>query len=320
MGIVKNIADHFRSAPKVKTVDHYGILSPLLATGDYVLSTSELYAMFKTASYTDLVKGRIKPSNNLVEKAIIAYKDYVKGLPGREQSLEVKQPFSTILLTLESIGGNINQIEDNFHSLFVATNNNAPEVTLRSSSLIVIGYLEKVDNLTTWLGNLAEHLTAETGDMIPPFRTKELLGGAVEAGEFSTFNLYKWNFKQEPLLNEIKEMQRKGSDLTIQADNGTWIDEFAHDNQFSSMEQTLMTASLKSPIMMAITWGIVRTQDKINLLSSRKDWLTSKIILEQSRLRGLNPESPEYKRLKKATDHYSNLVSKYEQKIERMRA
>ena len=319
MGIVKNIADHFRSAPKAKPDDHYGLLSPLLATGDYIASVKQLYSLFKDSIYVDFMSGKIKPVNASVEKAVMAYKDYVKGLPSHEQSLEKAQPFSTLILALESISGNIHQIEDHFQELFGSIKLEEPNTNLRSSSLVVIGYLEKADLFSTWLSLLIEHMTAETGDLIPPFRTKELMDKTPESAEFATLNLHRWNYKLEPLLKEIKEMQHKGSDLALMAEGGSWIDDFAHDSQFTPTEQDLMTASLRSPMMMFVTGGFVLIQDRIELLSTRKDWLTSKLILEQSKLRGMDPDSPEYKRLKKATEHYSNLVSKYEQKIERMR-
>lgn len=317
MGIVKAVADFFKSSPKNEATDHYGILSPLLATSDYISTVSSMIKIIKDTPY---LKGSVKAPNKYVENGIQAYKEYVKDLPSYEQSLEKSKPFSTILLTLESITGNLTQVEDSFQMLFGVDKNSKPEQTLRSSSLVVIGYLEKTNSFITWLSSLVEHLTVTDNEMIPPFRTKELLAKTTEMVEFSTFNLHKWHYKKQGLLSEIKEMQRKGSDLSVQADNGQWIDEFAHDTQFSPMEKDLITASLRSPIMIALTWGQVKAKDKIDLLTSRKDWLTSKIVLEQSKLRGMDVDSPEFKRLKKATDHYADLVSRYEQKIERMRA
>lgn len=317
MGIVKAVGDWFRSSPKNEATDQYGILSPLLAASDYISTVS---SMIKVIKDTPHLKGSKKVPNTYVEKGVQAYKEYVKDLPSHEQSLEKSKPFSVILLTLESIAGNLTQIEDSFQLLFGAIANNKPEQTLKTSSLIVIGYLEKTNNFVTWLSSLVEHLTVDASEMIPPFRSKELLSKAPEMAEFSAFNLNKWNNKKQGLITEIKEMQRKGSDLVVQTDSGQWIDEFASDAQFSPMEKDLITASLRSPIMIALTWGQVRAKDKIDLLTSRKDWLTSKIVLEQSKLRGMDIDSPDYKRLKKATDHYADLVSRYEQKIERMRA
>lgn len=317
---LKAIADHLRAAPKNKSVDRYNILSPLLATGDYITSTKEAFTLLRTSPYVAVLTGRDKTTNKNVEKAVFAYKDYVKNLSSQEQTLEKAQPFASILLALESIAGNITAIEDNFQNLFGSVSTEAPETSLRSSSLVVIGYLEQANAFATWLGSLIEHMSAEVGDMIPPFHSKELLTKAAIMADFAVFNLHKWNYKTGGLLNDLKDMQRKGSDLTLQTKDGDWIDQFAHDSQFTPMEQELMTASMRSPIMIALTWSHVRLQDKIELLTSQKDWLTSKIILEQSKLRGMDPESPEYKRLKKATDRYSSMVSKYEQKIERMRA
>jgi len=319
MGIVKQVADHFKSATTSQSVDRYGILSPLLASGDYITSTAEIYALFKNSFYSDLMSGKTKTDNLHVLKAVEAYRDYVKALPPHEQSEEKVEPFSTILSALSSISGNISQIEDNFQGLFGDVAEAKPESTLRSSSLVVIGYLEEADSYATWLANLTEHMTADHDDMIPPFRTKELTNRASDMAQFAAMNLNKWSHQHGSFLAEVKSMQVKGSDVAIQSGE-MWIDQFAHDNQFSSVEQNLISASLRSPIMMAMTRGHVKTQEKIDLLTSRKDWVTTKIVLEQSKLRGMNPESPEYRKLKKVNDNYANLVSKLEQKIERMRS
>lgn len=317
---LKAIVDYIKLAPKDKPIDKFNILSPLLATGEYITAAKDAFLLFKSSSYGDVLAGKIKPANKNVERAVVAYKDYVSSLAGHDRNLERAQPFSTILLSLESISGNLTAIEDNFQTLFGSLSKDGADVPMRASSLVVIGYLEQSNAFAMWLSGLVEHMTAEQDDMIPPFRTKELVSKASDMGEFASFNLNKWNFKTKGFLSEITEMQHKGADLTLQAEDGEWIDQYAHNNQFTPVEQELMTASLRSPIMMLITWNHVRLQDKIDLLSSRKDWLTSKVILEQSRMRGMDPNSPEYKRLKTATDKYSAIASKYEQKIERMRA
>lgn len=319
MGIVKLVADHFKSATTTQSVDRYGILSPLLASGDYITSTQEMYTLFRNSVYADLMTGKVKTDNGHVLKAMEAYRDYVKALPPHEQSEEKVEPFSTIIAGLNSISGNISQIEDNFQSLFGDITQDQPETSFRSSSLVVIGYLEEADSIATWLSNLTEHMTADADEMIPPFRTKELINKAKEASSFIAFNLNKWNHQRGSFLIEVKEMQAKGSDMAVHTD-GMWIDQFAHDNQFSPIEQNLISASLRSSIMIAMTRGHVKTQEKIDLLTSRKDWVTAKIVLEQSKLRGMNSDSPEYKKLKKVSENYTNLVSKLEQRIERMRS
>lgn len=320
MKLLDEIVGFFKSAPKDAPSDRYGILSPLLATGDYVNSTTDLVALFHNSVYSDLLLGKTKAPNKLTERAVAGYNTYLKHLPSHDREREKQQPFSTIDAALQAISTNIVRIEDNFQNLFGTFDENHPEQSLKTSSMIVIGYLEKADGFATWLGNLVEHMTAKEGDMIPPFRTKELVEKAPEAAEFAGSNLNKWNPVHSGFLTEITDMQKKGIDVSIQSSDGTWLNDVVHDDQLGMTDKDLMVAALRSPITMIITKGLVRTQAKIDLLSSRKDWLTSKIVLEQSKLRGMDESSPEYKRIKKATDHYADLVSRYEQKIERMRA
>jgi hypothetical protein len=319
MSMVKAVANRFRSATTEDKGDRYSILSPLIDTVDFVSTTANMLKVFDNTVYADMMSGKVKPTNKYAESAVKAYHDYVRELSNQEQSLERARPFSTMEMALESIGGNLTLIEDNFTDLFGKLSATKPEATLRSSSLVIIGYLERADQFATWLMMFVEHMTAGDSDMIPPFRTKELLNKSHDASQFAATNLRKWNYKTGGLLSEVREMQAKGKDVSVQTQSGEWIDEIAHDDQFSADEQILMSAALRSTVMMVVTWGHVRTKNRIDLLTSRKNWLTSKIVLEQSKLRGSDPESPEYKRLKKATDHYADLVSKYEQKIERMR-
>ena len=304
---------------KERQDDRYGILSPLLATSDYLHAAADLTGTIKDSPVLEVLRGKTKPSHKYTEMALKAYQDFVKDLRPEFESNEKKQPFSVISLILDSIIGNIQQIEDNYQGLFGEVGEQTPEQCLRSSSLLVLGYLEKSDQFATWLSSLIEHLTASESDLIPPFRTKEMIKYSEELASFANDNLHRWNPRSDGLLSEINEMQRRGSDVVIQSADGEWIDEFAHDSQFSPMEDTLITASLRSPILWIRTRGYVKAQDKIDLLNSRKEWLTSKLIFEQSKLRGLAEGTPEYKRLQAAVHFYADAVSRYEQKLERMR-
>jgi len=313
------IANAFRSAPKGQKVDRYNLLSPLLATGELVASAKAAYLVFSTSMYADIVRGRAKPGSPFTQKSVQAYNDYVKHLPSREQASEKTQAFSSVLAALDAITQNLTVVEDNFQALFGNLESTTPEQNIKTSSLVVIGYLEKADNFCTWLMNLAEHMTADEGDMIPPFRTRDMLGNATTMSEFVQLNLNKWNPKHGGLFSEIKTMQSKGADLPVQLASGEWIDEFAHDNQFNTDERNLITAAIRNPILIMINWGHVKTQHRLELLTARKEWLTAKVIQEQAKLRGLDPSSTEYARLKKITDKYASLISKHEQQIERIR-
>ncbi len=320
MNIVKSIGDFFRSSPPSNTtpLDRYEILSPLLSVQEYVDKANMLMLLLTgSTTISDLCSGRKKTDSKVVNSGIEAYKDYVKGLSHHEQSIEKKSPFSTIISVLQASKNNLDQIENNFTQLFNIQNASIDETNLRSSSLVVIGYIETVSDFCTWVSSLARHLTADDHEMIPPFETKTLILKSGNFGSFASFTLSKWTGNS--IIDDVKSMQKKGSDVAIKTGD-EWIDTFMHDAQFSPTEQDLMSASLRSPMMMRISSSIAHQQAKLDLLSNRKDWLIAKISLESEKMRGLDPSSHEYKKLKKATEYYSNLVSKFEQKIERMRA
>jgi hypothetical protein len=319
MSFLSAIVDKFRSAPKDHKTDRYGILTPLLANGEVVAATIDMCNVLKASQYADMLRGRIKPTSNHAEKSVQAYNEYVKHLSGSVQSMERAEPFSMIVQALDNIRQNLMSVEDNFQNLFGSVDMSSPETTMRTSSMFVMGYIEKSENFCTWLASFIEHLTADSKDLIPPFRTRELLGKADLAAKFAYLNLTKWHPKHGGIQAEIKTMQAKGADLPIQTATGEWVDQFAHDSQFNSDEQELMAASIRGTIMMMIDMGTVRTQAKLDLLEARKEWLTSKVIEQQAKSRGLDESSPEYRRLKKITEAYASRISKHEQKIERLR-
>lgn len=319
MKFTQAVADAFRRAPSDQKVDRYGILSPLLATGEYVTSTKALMNLLSTPAYRDVLKGYTKPTNPHQAIAVDAYHSYLKLLPNPERNSEVVHPLWTIVETLDTAGHNLTHVEDDFQNLFGNVNPEAPAQGVKSSSLVASGYVEEADQFCSWVSNFAEHLTADPGEMIPPFRSRELKNGIADAAAFVTLNLNKWNGNKQGLGNEILQMQKKGIDLPIQTSDGQWIDSYGNDNQWSADEQTMMTKGMRSVILMGINGYHVRTQAKIDLLTTRKEWLTAKIIQEQAKLRGMDPNSPEYKKLAKITAKYAAMVSKYEQQIERMR-
>lgn len=321
MAILKALVSHFKNATSTSKSGKFGLLSPLIASGDFVKTTIDMFQLLKTnPTYKTLLLNKETPTQKSLVSAYTAYQTYIKTLPNSDFNLEKKEPLSTIVKALQAMHQTVELIEDHFKEIFGSTTIEKPEEQLKSSSLIVIGYLEQVDHYCTWASNFVEHLTASAKEMIPPFRTKMLLNTVKDVAEFATLNLYKWHPEHNGFLNHLKEMAKQGKALALQTKEGAWIDDYASDDHFSETEQTLLKASLRSPITMGISFGINRVQALLDLLESRKEWLTAKIVMEQAKLRGLDENSPEYKRIQKACDHYADLVSRYEQHIERIKA
>lgn len=321
MGILKAIVSHFKQASSTSKSGKFGLLSPLIASGDFVKTTIDMFQLLETnPNYKATLLAKEVPSQKSTAAAYTAYQSYIKALPNIDFNLEKKQPLVSIVKALEAMHKTVELIEDHFKEIFGATTIEKPEEQLKSSSLMVIGYLEQVDHYCTWASAFVEHLTASAKEMIPPFRTKMLTSESKQVAEFAMLNLYKWHPDHNGFLNHIKDMAKQGKSLALQTSEGTWIDDYASDDHFSETEQNLLQASLRSPITMGVSFGINKIQALLNLLESRKEWLTAKIVMEQAKLRGLDENSPEYKRIQKACDHYADLVSRYEQHIERIKA
>ena len=165
------------------------------------------------------------------------------------------------------------------------------ENSIKSSSLIVLGYIEMVNDFMNWLSHLSAHAVDDT-DLIPPYWTNKLGANAKAMGSFVGNTLNKWNPKHKGLLETIVRVQTMGSDVTIKTGDH-WMDDIVNDNQFTLDQQDLMSASIRNPVLRYIDRRIVQHQHKIELYSSRKDWLIAKVALEERRLAGLDPASPE---------------------------
>lgn len=319
MGILKNVTDFFRNATPVDgPIDKYGILAPLLAASEYVETTKKMMLLLrKDQPNLAILLGNAPAKTLHEEKAQIAYKAFLNALPGHDQSGEKSDPLSSILTSLDWITKNIESVEDNFSPLF-GDIIHGDESAIRTSSLLVVGYLEQTNRFLNWLGILSAHVL-DDGDTIPPFWTKTLLEGAKPMSGFVANNLNKWYPKAGGLLSTVRHIQQTGADVAIKTGD-SWMDDFIHDNQFTVSEQELLSASIAHPAMMFSRVYAARKESKIERDTARKDWLIAKIALEEAHLAGVDSSSLEYKRLKKARDHYVTVVTKYEQKIERARA
>lgn len=319
MSVIQNVTDFFRNVAGSKTIDRYGILSPVMAAESYVETTLSVFdqpTLMKDVAQVLTSSGNKDP---LVKQATVAYKDYLNALQGAYRHQDQAKPLSTVEHALVIMRQNLLRIEDNFTALFGSDAQAIDETVLKSSSLIVIGYVEMVTEFCSWVAQIVDHCTATQGHGISPFQSKTMIGKASDMGRFAYLNMSKWNDAQIGFLREITELQKKGADVALKTSQG-WMDALVSDSVLSSSEADLLTAALRNPILMGMNRWTILQQNKIELLSARKDWLMSKIVLEQMKADRLDPASANYKRIQKACDHYANVITLYEQKIERMRA
>jgi hypothetical protein len=321
MSIVKSIGDFFRSShkdPNAK-VDQYDILSPLMSVQEYANKSLELISLVNSNELVQgLLKGTVTTDNKNKVAAVKAYKDFLDGLPYSYRSYD-NESLKGLVDVSQSIIKNLDLVEKFFPQLFDLKNSNIDEANIKTSSLVVIGYLEQANEFFNWTSSFIRHLTDDDNEMIPPFETKSLILKASKMGQFGGFNLTNWNGSTDSIINDIRHMQKKGVDVAIKSGD-TWLDAFMNDNQFSPSEADLMTAALSNPIMMVVRANMSYHKWLMDLRTSRRDWLVAKIALETKKMRGLDRTTPEYKKLEKATEHYADLISKYEQRIARARA
>ena len=318
MSFISQIVDLFRSGGSGSSAspDRFGILTPLTETIDTVEKTQTYLKLFMTNNKVALVlRDRTHHVNSFPDKAKTAYQLYLKALSQHDLAMERQVPLNTAVVALEAIRGNLELIEDNFQKLFGETIKDPS--AMRTSSLVVIGYIETASAFVNWITQLTNHLVPEQGETITPFVTKALLDNSENAGRFVSNNLGQWSPRYKGFLTFIGDMGKKGTDVVIKSGDN-WLDSFVTEKQFSSTEQSLIIAGFSNPILSWATGRMVKRQEQIELETNRKNWIISKIAMEEAKMHGTDPSSPEYAKLKHAIEYYASQVSKQEQKIERL--
>jgi len=319
MGFIQQIADLFRSrgSDAVASSDRFGILTPLTETIDYLEKTKTYLRLFQSnTKIALLLKDKTVHHNAFQEKAKNAYQLYLRSLAPHDLAMEKQVGLSSAQAAIDSILGNLELIEDNFQKFFGDALKDP--TTMRTSSLLVIGYIQTANAFGNWVMQLTNHFVPNDDSNITPFVTKELIENAPMAGQFVSHNLGNWTPRYKGFLTLINDLQKKGVDVVIRSDD-IWLDSFISERQFSSTEQNLIIAGFNNPILSWATGRMVKQQEQLELAQYRKDWLISKIAMEEAKMHGVDQNSPDYAKLKRAIDYYSSMVSKQESKIERLR-
>lgn len=319
MSFIQQIADLFRSKGDTtqSSSDRFGVLTPLTNTIDYLEKTKVYLKLFQSNTKINLLlKDKTVHSNAFQDKAKNAYQLYLRSLAPHEVSMERQVALSSAQAAIDAILGNLELIEDHFQDFF--GNALKDPTSMRTSSLVVIGYIETANAFGNWVVQLTNHFVPSDDSNITPFVTKNLIDNATMAGQFASRNLGQWTPRYKGFLTMLTDLNKKGADVVVRSDD-VWLDSFVNEKQFSSTEQSLIIAGFNNPILSWATGRMIKQQEQLALMQYRKDWLISKIAMEESKLNGLDPLSPEYEKLKKAITYYSGEVSKQEYKIERLR-
>lgn len=324
MGLLKSIGDFWRNLnieaekASLKTADRYGVVSAIATAGDNIASVKTLVKLLSRQDKLAFLTIKNHAFANDFEKhAATAYEVYLRYLGYAFSAREHGAPFSTVIKALDTIAANLDQVENNVVGLLNPTH--ASEESIRLSSLIVVGYIERANTLVAWLSQFAAHVTTEGQETVTPFWTNNMISNASVVGAFVGDNLSRWSVSSGGLMKDIKTMQKQGLDAQLKK-NETWFDDVYHDAQFSSSQKDLMNASLRNPFLMLGDRFLEKRRQEIELLTTRRNWLIAKVALEEARLGGISESSPEYLKLRKVVDNYTSLITQYEQKIERLRS
>lgn len=314
MGIISTITDFFRSAPE-KSIDRYGLLKPIVQRQEFISKVTELVKLYMAdRSAMDLLTGNRKAYSRSEEKAVEAYRIFVRSTSTIVSQNEKNKTFSGIHDALERLSIELGNVEEQFTDLFGHGTHELNTENLRISALVLLGFLEVVGEFGSWVIQLINHID---NDSATPFQTKKMVAMAGEFDDILRITQHTTK-SHSAVVDYLHNLQRKGSDVTIRSDN-EWLSTFVDDKQFASNELSMINNAMRNPILMIMTGRQNIASFFLEMYEARQEWLTAKIALESNKLRGLDPSSAEYMKMEKVVSKYADLVTQYEQKIERIR-
>lgn len=324
MGFLKDIADAFVKAKanaaqrKQDNANRYNIMAPLLATESEVAAALDLIrTMNRSGAFTYLSGKSGGEASGPKFEAYKAYHEFLRQIGSNLKTMEYARPFEAVNRTLQTIQFNLNAIQDNFVPLMGSFNKDLDGA--RISSFVVLGYIQAATTYATWVSQMAAHISPDDDSGVAPFWTKQIHTGALAAAQFSIDNFVRWSQPKGGLIGDLRLIQKQGLDATI-ASGGKTIDSFMNDSMFAPAHQTILKAGARSPVMMWMTRSDRSFLDDLEAIEAKRQWLISKVAIEEAKAAGMDPNSAEYKKLRKAIDFYANEINKKSQKLERMRA
>jgi hypothetical protein len=322
MGILKDFLTQLRTTVQsVSKEDRdakyqkYGVSQELVGLADLAESVSLAIDQLQSdPTVRAALLSATRAHSTRTDAAPNLYFKYVKYLGGGIRNNELREPLSTLEDATKVAIANMKDVERNFTALLDSLFTTDAE--FRTSSLIVLGYLDQTRMFLEWVSKLYGVLTTPDTGSISKYTLSWLEDSAEKVSAYVTSNLTTWT--AGGILKAVRRLQQRGLDVPV-VTGDQYIDDYVEQNQFTAPELQLMGSSMFSPIM-AVHNHILEFQDYLHKVDlARRDWLRAKIDYESRRIRGMDPQSPEAVKLHRVIDNYANMLSKYEQAVERYR-
>ena len=302
---VGSVKDKFTHTRKSDLLDYFSVEEQML---NVFLSSMD-------SSYADLLANKIKTqsTDEQVKDAQKAYALYLSSLSPRYVQQEKRSPLSTIIHAVEVFQRNEHIVLNNYLTLFNQPGNDVSWENVRLTQILILSYFTRASEFTTWAFYLAMFLNPTEGVTIPPYRKDYLFAHAKESAEYADLTLSN---EDVTIDKRIASIRKAGKDLMVYND-GVAMDQYVDDSILDDDTEATLSHAMRNPIAMFMAWKDSRRLLKIEQLRSRINWLRAKVTQHALDVEKADPDSEEYKKSSVLLQRYSDILSSYDQKLER---
>ena len=245
--------------------------------------------------------------------AVNKHNDLYKKNLSRDGIVEENREFLSSVLTVMSImKKDLQLIASNVNTLIPQE---IDKDNLRITELYLINYLKLADVVIDYYTFMVALATTDTDTTPPKYYIARI---ERSAKDISTLYNRLRSRGNKTIMDAIKTIKSAGNDVKVFNDDGTTISDYAlADDYDSSITETITMGLLYNPFEHI---GMIMIQVRYFMNERRKlirDWLSTSVQVLAMKQQSIPPDDPEYARLKKIMQYYTDRISDLDKKIAR---
>lgn len=316
MSIVKSIGDKLRSFLKTSpnaSVDKV-TLSTLMESQISTLTGigNALQTPAVKARLTQILKNKKATGSHAQFKS--AYDEYFSSIRAQTQVIERKAPLESIRQGITCTISGLNDLLDNLDT-FLGQGADISLSDLRVGGMTLIGYTDQISDVIDWSNYMLNFALSDEGDTSAPY-VSDVLGALTQTTAQWADQCAALNSAHKTILSTLNDLAQSSANTNLIAGNHT-LDSFVTDKDMPNLTLQTAPSFLRSPSIMISEHIALGKKAKLDNLKSQKEWLQNKVALLQLQMNNVDPESEEYKRLKKVVDNYNDMIVANDRKIKR---
>ena len=257
-----------------------------------------------TSIGSDLAKEITKDRSNFNE-----YMKFKSALSNKASSMESKSAYSSILLSMRSAANLLEDLDKHLNEYFEFKR--ITVLNMRLSHAVISGVLNSCAGLCTYGRYMMSYLSLKhTGiEKTPPYRTEYLEKNADTVAYIVSGFVDKSGILD--YKNIIQSMKKAGKDVPLVDNKGKpqlevmGVSSALGRNGSFIVQQSIVGVPLFRGIGEFI--NVIR-KSMSNYLRQEEDWMRSHVTILVAELNGMDPNDPEYIKLKKVVLRYENII------------